>query len=347
MILINRSKIPFVAGILLAAITTLLTGCGGREKDATVGEVKAADVSVKRFEQDLFSDSLLHGSRHAFLRKKYGSFYDIFVWQLTRLGDQDSIRIDENLQAFVSDTSFMAVYAATQSKYQDFTDYAIRLSAAFKRYEKAFPGKTIPQLLTTISVFSYPVICDSQHLAIGLDMYLNPGSRFYPTLEPPLPAYLMRRMRAEYIVSDGIKGWLQSDYAADEAQSDLLQMMVSAGRVQFCLKELLPEEADTLRSGFTEEQMIWCEENEGKVWSYFIESQLLYNKDMNTMMKYVGEGPTTSGFPKESPGNLGQFIGYKIVQAYMNNHPKFTLQELMGMTDLHRLFLESRYKPKR
>ncbi|MFM2206567.1 MAG: hypothetical protein RL213_542 [Bacteroidota bacterium] len=304
-------------------------------------------VTVLRFEQDLFSDSIPGGNREDFLKNKYGAFYDLFIWQLTRIGSPDSTLTASNLEAFVSDTNFRAVFRACSEKYGDFSPFAGKLDDAFRAYAEAFPGKTVPVLLTTLSVFSYPVICDSTHLAVSLDMYLNPGCRFYPTVEPPFPAYLQRRMSKEYIVSDAMKGWLQSDYAADESASDLLEMMVSQGRIGYALGKLLPGEPDSVRTGYTADQIKWCSENEGKVWSFFIDNKLLYSKDPNILMKYVGEGPSTNGFPEGSPGNIGLFVGTRIVTTYMESHPEMTLQQLMEIKDLHQLFQESRYKPKK
>lgn len=330
-----------------SALLLTFFSCGDPRKEDEKKEVTIQSKSVLRFEQDLFSDSLTMGARSKFLSEKYGSFFDLFIWQLTRLGDRDSAEQEQNLQAFVSDTNFRAVYAACNAKYSDFDDYDRRLQLTFARYKEKFPDRTVPQLLTTISVFSYPIICDSSHLAIALDMYLNPESRFYPTLEPPLPAYLQRRMTKEYIVSDAMKGWLQSDFMPDELEADLMEQMVAAGRIQYAISILLPDEPDSITSGYTASQLDWCSKNESKVWSFFIDNKLLYTKDPNVMMKYVGEGPTTNGFPKESPGNIGQFIGLRIVQSYMKQHPEITLQQLMEWKDLHQLFQESRYKPKR
>lgn len=330
----------------------IMAGIVSCTRDNSSGRVEedaptSASIEAKRFERDLFSDSLLHGSRQAFLRAKYGSYFDLFVWQLTRLGDPDSIRLEQNLTEFVSDTNFRSVYQACEKEFPDFSIYAKHIGQGFARFRQEFPTHPVPELLTTLSVFSYPVICDSSHLAIGLDMYLGPDCKFYSTLQPPLPAYLLRRMRSEYIVSDALKGWLLSDYGWDETQTDLLEQMIAAGRIQFALEKLLPSEPDTVRTGYTDEQLQWCDENENEIWSFFIDNKLLYSRNPSECMKFVGEGPTTPGFPPSSPGNIGQYVGYRIIRSYMDRHTSVRLQELMDMKDLHALFQESKYKPKR
>lgn len=348
--MILKKSADIYSRCLMALLITASVASCTRDKSSDQVEENSSSpalIEAKRFERDLFGDSLLYGSRQSFLRAKYGSYFDLFVWQLTRLGDPDSARLEQNLTAFVSDTNFRAVYQSCETAFPDFSTYAKRIGQGFIRYHQEFPTRPVPEVLTTLSVFSYPVICDSSHLAIGLDMYLGPDCRFYPTLQPPLPSYLLRRMRSEYIVADALKGWLLSDYAWDETQTDLLEQMIAAGRIQFALEKLLPSEPDTVRTGYTDEQLQWCDENENEIWSFFIDNKLLYSRNPSECMKFVGEGPTTPGFPKSSPGNIGQYVGYRIVRSYMDRHTSVRLQELMDMKDLHALFQESKYKPKR
>ena len=78
-----------------------------------------------------------------------------------------------------------------------------------------------------------------------------------------------------------------------------------------------------------------------------MENKLLFSIDPNLMNKYVNDGPTTNGFPKESPGNIGQFLGWQIIKSYMKNNTNVTLKQLMEQKDLIKIFNESKYKPSR
>ena len=63
------------------------------------------------------------------------------------------------------------------------------------------------------------------------------------------------------------------------------------------------------------------------------------------MSKYTNDGPTISAFPKESPGNIGKYIGWKIVSSYLKKHPKLELKQLMEEKDMMKIYQESGYKP--
>ena len=323
-----------------------ITGCSSENEKP---DVSAIDVNVKaeRFEKDLFSGESETSALMKSMTNKYGDFFRLFLYQITAIGSRDSVLTAEHLRDFISDTNFHAIYRDCEKVYSDFSAKESELSKAFRYYKYYFPGKIIPKVVTLITGFSYPVVCDSTTLGIGLDMYLGPSYKFYNTLEPPLPAYLRNRMHDSYMVCNAMKGWAMSDYAIDETTAKMIDFMISQGRILYFLDKVTPDEPDTIKTGYTKDQLRWCFENEGKTWSFLIENNLLFSTDPNQMNKFVNDGPTTNGFPKESPGNIGQFIGWQIVKSYMINNKEVALQKLMEEKDLMKIFNLSKYKPRK
>ena len=154
-------------------------------------------------------------------------------------------------------------------------------------------------------------------------------------------------MRREYIPVDAVRGWMESEFEPDAAKRDLLSSMIYQGKILYLLKKLLPETDDTLLTGYSASQLKWCYENEKNIWSFFVEKQLLFSTNQELYSKYTTEGPATSGFPKESPGNVAAFTGWQIVNAYMNEHSEETLDKLMKQNDAAALLRDSKYKPKK
>ncbi|REJ85006.1 MAG: hypothetical protein DWQ44_05505 [Bacteroidetes bacterium] len=322
----------------------LISSCGREREEAS--EVPTDNLEILRFERDLFETQVdEEGKWRESLHSKYGSFFNLYAFQVMRLGSRDSSLMQENFRSFLSDTNFRNLYDETSRMYADFSPYASDLSKAFSRYKNEFPDMELPRIITLITGFSYPVIADSALLAIGLDMYLGTDNRFYSTIDPPLPMYMRKRMRSEYIVPDALRGWLQSDFAVDESSSKMIELMIDQGRIIFALQKLLPDKPDTLLFGYSTVQLEWCKNNEAKIWSFFIENKLLFSNDPNQLMKYAGDGPGTKGFPPEAPGNIGKYIGFRIVQAYMKKSDDAGLYELMKNQDLQEIFSNSGYKP--
>jgi uncharacterized protein YjaZ len=49
--------------------------------------------------------------------------------------------------------------------------------------------------------------------------------------------------------------------------------------------------------------------------------------------------------PESSPGNIGQWIGWRIVQQYAQKNEKLTLQQVL-QTPARTIFQGAAYKPK-
>jgi hypothetical protein len=220
-----------------------------------------------------------------------------------------------------------------------------QLSLAFKYTKYYFPHFHAPKVIAfTSAVSNYGAITADSVLGLGLDMYL--GAKFDYHLIPDLPDYMIRRFDKPYLVPDAIKALEQQMFPPKATGAQLLTQMVDAGRQQYFLDMVLPGVADTLRTGYTADQLKWCEDNEQMIWQYFVQQKLLYITDWQEVTHYMGEGPSTQGMPEGSPGKIGLFVGWQIVKSYMDRHPDVTLQQLMEIKDPLQIYNEAKYKPK-
>jgi hypothetical protein len=229
--------------------------------------------------------------------------------------------------------------------YPDLSYCDEQLTYAFRHYKYYFPEKNIPRVVGFISGFNYAVVSTDSVLGIGLDMYLGKDSEYYPALQ--LPNYKIVRMRKEYLAADAMRGWAQSEWEMDAAQSDLLSAMIYQGKHLYFLDMMMPRVHDTIKTGYTLSQLNWCVANEQRVWSFFIEQKLLFSSDQVAISKFVNDGPTTNGFPKESPADMAQWIGREIIRSYMNSRSGISFSQLMLNNDYKKIFNESKYKPKK
>ena len=60
---------------------------------------------------------------------------------------------------------------------------------------------------------------------------------------------------------------------------------------------------------------------------------------------YVEERPSIPEIGNKCPGRIGQWLGWKIVKAYMKNNPDVSLADLMAEKDAKKIFDHSRFKP--
>jgi hypothetical protein len=267
-------------------------GCKPGKKKVDVSQVELS-LSAQRFEEDI----ALHYDDVAFLRNKYGSFFELFIKRIVPLPGNDSVALKEMIKNFINDADIQNIYADSRKLYTDFSKENQQLTDAFRHYKYYFPGKVIPQAVTMISGFNYGIVAIDSVLAIGLDMYLGDSSRYYPGLH--FPAYKIRRMRREYIAADAMRGWIQSDWEQDAAHTDLLSSLIYQGKILYAVDMMLPDAADSIKTGYTASQLKWCEENEKNTWGFFVDNKLLYASEPGQL----GRRQTAS--PKNLPAISG------------------------------------------
>jgi len=112
------------------------------------------------------------------------------------------------------------------------------------------------------------------------------------------------------------------------------------------LDKFMPETADSLKTGYTQDQLDWCRENEGKIWNAIIGfAGDLFTKEPSAIQNYIGEAPTTQGMPTASPGNIGPWVGWQIVKKFAEKNSSLKPAEVMN-TPPRKILDEAKYKPK-
>jgi uncharacterized protein YjaZ len=109
----------------------------------------------------------------------------------------------------------------------------------------------------------------------------------------------------------------------------------------------LPDYTDAERIGYTEDHIKWCQENESYMWEYFVSNKMLYSSDPKLPNRFINLAPFSKFYleiDNETPGRVGQWVGWQIVRSYMQNNEVSVIQLLK--TDPIELFEKSKYKPK-
>ena len=145
------------------------------------------------------------------------------------------------------------------------------------------------------------------------------------------------------MMADAMEYWITSLFITKNNTSNFQENLIFKGKIMFLIKMILKEE-DNIVFRFPEENMNWCEINESNIWNEIISLDIMYNKDYKSYSTFFSDSPFTKGMPKESPGRLGYWVGYKIIESYMNNN-RVSLSELMKNDNSQEILLQSKYKP--
>ncbi len=219
-----------------------------------------------------------------------------------------------------------------------------------------FPGYKLPtQLITFIGPMDAYAqgatggggdIITSEALGVGMQLHLGRNSSLYTSElgQQLYPSYVSRRFEPNTIPVNAMKN-IVDDIVPPSKDQSLLGIMVDKGKRMYLLDLFLPATPDSLKFGYTAAQTKGVQENEGLVWNFFVENNLLYETDVLKLKSFVGDGPKTTELGDGSPGYIALFTGRQIVKAYMDKFPDTKLQELLSL-DAKKILTGSAYKPR-
>jgi hypothetical protein len=348
----NRRLFPRAGFAAFLSTIVVLMSCGGE------GHTEAAPktdlhLKIERLDQDLFrsaraavSDTTSAAGNYGLrLYAQYGPFFRTYVEDILHASPIDDPRLPLALTRFAMDPDWSMIQLHADSVLGDMDEERAQFEEAFERLKTFFPDSLVPRIITFNSGFNYGVVPTDSVLGIGVEWFVARDSKVSGYLAPEaFPQYMKDRMFPEMLVPAAVKAWLQVHYTKDVRGEDLLTNVVEIGKIMYLLDRLLPETNPAFKFAFTDAQLKWCEDNEFKVWSELVSNQQLYSKKNDDIDRLLNDGPFTNGFPHESPGHIGEWIGYRMVDSYMKDHDKVTIAQLFQSTD-PRIVLKS-YKPR-
>lgn len=337
-------RLPFYILVIM-----ILSGSVSCKRDHYKVNVSGIDVSVKikRLEKDLFEESPNEiGKKAASLNEKYDGFLQLFSFVIN-IGLVSDSAWTGGLVNFCTDKLNNEVYAATLEVYPDVKVIEDGLTDAFKHFRYYFKKRTVPGIFTCISGFNNSMITGDSLLGIGLDRYLGSECKYYPGLQ--IYKYQAARMSPQNIVPDCMYAWASREWLYKDlnyTSDNILSEMIHEGKLLYFVRCMIPDVEKNLIFGFNADQMKFCDNNEGQMWLYLIENNLLFSTEQIVRRKLTGEAPFTSYFSKESPGRAAVWIGFRIIESFMTKNRDVTLEELMMMTDCQLILEKAKYNPR-
>ena len=304
------------------------------------------EVEVVRFDKELFA--INSGDTLEFLSElsnKHPEFFDLFTYKVIQIGGIGDSLFVPGMKLFLTDTMILDVKKQVETEFSDFEKTEKQLQKAFKYFQYHFPEKPLPAIYTCISGFNQSVFTAENIIGVSLDKYLGRECEYYRKLNST-PRYKVLNMHKGKIASDVAYAWGITEFEHTNTGTTLLDNMVHQGKLMYFVDALLPEMHDSLKIGYTKLQLEWCKKNEAQMWANLIEHKMLYSNKRMDIIRYINASPTTSGFPLESPGRAGVWIGWQIVRKYMKKFPETTLSELMLNSNYQQILNDSKYFPE-
>ena len=134
-----------------------------------------------------------------------------------------------------------------------------------------------------------------------------------------------------------------TDEIRKQSGDDFLSNMLYYGKILYVVDAMLPEMENHYKMRYTQLEYEWAEVSEYNIWQHIVVEEWIYSKDMKLIVRYFNEGPTTVGL-EDSPARIGQYLGWKIIKAFMEKNPDLTLLDLIAENNQSKIL--KAYKPK-
>jgi hypothetical protein len=331
------------------AVCAFLFSCTSKRKIPDVSNINVP-LKILRFDEDLFSiDTNNIAASIDKLQEKYPTFINDYLYNLMAFPPQPD-SVTTGLKLFLTDSKYKMVHDTAEAKFKSFDEQLAQIKRGLQFVKYYFPDYKIPtQVITFIGpIDGYANVLTASGLAVGLQLYLGRNFSVYHSehVEEIYADYQSARFEAPYISVNCMRNILDDMYPDKSAGSSLIEQVIEEGKRMYVLDEILPETADTLKTGYTAAQLKGCYDNEAGIWNYLLENNLLYITNQMQIRDYTTDGPTTQGLGEGSPGNIGLFVGWQIIKKWMAKYDdKKTFDELM-QTPAKQIFDEAKYKPR-
>jgi hypothetical protein len=327
---------------LAALILFLIWSCDSSEEE-TCAFVPDVSHDVP-FEFEALQDSLVNfkskDAMVSFLTRE--RLVRDYVFRRTEYPN-DSVYINE-LYRRLSNPHIDTLLSQTKKVFGDGSELKAQFAEAFSNIKYYYPDFTPPKVQTVISGLDADMFVSDTLIIVSLDSYLGPGAKYRPNVyEYQLRQYQKQNIVPSVMMIYGIDGRFNKTSLDDKT---VLADMIAYGKAFYFAKHMLPCTPDSVFIWYSPEEINGSRKNQDLIWARLIQDKVLFATNHIVKQKYLADRPKTLEVGEKCPGRIAQWIGWQIVNEYMNRHEEITLPQLMNQRDAQKIFKESNYKPQ-
>lgn len=316
--------------ILLIGIVLIITSCKrDNALQKSIAEINT-DITVERFDR-FFAEATSED-----LPKLKQAYPFMFSEKYS-----DSFWLSKK-----ADTLQIQLFNEVDKTFTAFEAIETEIESLFNHLKYYFPEFNPPRIITVTNDVRYrnKVIVTDTIAVIALDNYLGSDHKFYKNIHK----YIRANLTKEQIVVD-LSGEYAKKYIYQQPNKTLLDEMIYFGKQLYFKDVVIPFKTEAERIGYSQDQLNWAIANESYIWRYFVDRELLFSTDSKLPSRFINPAPFTKFYLEEidadSPGRLGQYIGWQIVCAYMKQNDVSLKDMLIKSTE--DIFNNTKFKPRK
>ncbi len=274
-----------------------------------------------------------------------------FVEDLLRMGPCQDTSTFKQLQGFANFKDMVDLQKAIESSFSpaELTVQKNELTKGFQLWTTHLPKENPPVIIWMNGSLATSSYAKGDQLFIGLDSYLYPHEIVKEFPAQLFPLYKRKNMQKKYLVTNALFNWvsyrLEQLDTLPPTKNDFLESLIYAGKIMYATDILQPEVGDSIKMMWTPEELEWAQEHELMVWKEIAQQKVMFGTKKEDIYKWFNEAPHTmvGNIPSDSPAQLGIWMGWQIVRAYMTKNENVSLEALLKEKNNQKIL--SAYKP--
>lgn len=269
----------------------------------------------------------------------------LLVEDVLGIGRANMPNLDERIEAYYSDTVLLKLMEDATMKFKDMAPIEKGLTSGFMKLKREIPSFVIPQVYSQISALNQSVVVGDSLLGFSIDKYMGAD---YPLYQNYYYAYQRRSMTPDRILPDCFTFYLLSQYPFpwEEGNRTFFDIMTYQGKIAWVVSRILEYDKDGATIlGYTNDEIKWCKKNKAQIWNYMKREKHLDSTDPMVIRAYTRPDPSIVFKGEKIPSCLGIWMGYQLIDAYMNQHEECTIGQLLERRNYHDLLKEMDFKP--
>ncbi len=298
--------------------------CSVKQNDPIEG-LAIQPIPVKRFDTAFFAlDTHRIKDGMERLNKQYPLFSKDYFTRILQIDPLDTIEIKNYYKVNLPVFEKMEKWHFPDSIHQD-------LNKALARFHYYFPDYTMPKeliyYLSPINTIHH--VLGENYIGVGLQITALENYSSHQ-----IPFYCIQNLLDDYLYNK-------------QRESSLIYQMIEAGKRQYMLNQICLNTPDSLLFNYTGLQLKAVQEQESAIWQYMIDQKILQSKERIDALNFLGASEHNSLLGGALPGNVGKYIGYKIVCAYMEKQQKTSFVNLQKLvqSSASEIYAEAGYHP--
>ncbi|MES2800753.1 MAG: hypothetical protein V4638_12105 [Bacteroidota bacterium] len=284
--------------------------------DASSIKVKTNFINLDSIFRSSDSSQLMN--YHHKLQFEISEIYDYQLGYCLGLRTKSDTTFYNGIQQFLKDDYIKNVELEISKQFKNLLQQKENIIDGFRHLKFHLKDIKIPEHIVFMnSFFAANTFVTEKEIGIGLERYLGAKTQVIQQLPPDqFFEWMKAGLDKKYLERDALCAWIMT-HCVDEAKGNLAEHIIQWGKILYLTKAAFPEKTDAEILRYTDEDFTWAINNEAQVWEYLVKDKILFKLNEQVIMNFIKEGPFTPGLPEEGPDRLGQFMGLRMIQKYM------------------------------